>query len=141
MPAPIGGGVTDPLAGVPADIPWFVEMMGLREGWGAKPDNLPTRQNNPLDLMHAPDETHPADAPNSIGSFSDAATGWERGLRQCQLWASRGLTVAQAMAIQAPPPINDTAAYIAFMCARVGCTPDTLMTDALKISDPGTLHG
>jgi hypothetical protein len=130
-----------PALAPPADIPWLVEMMALREGWGAKPDNLPTRQNNPLDLMHAPLESHPEGAPNSIGSFQTPADGWEAGLRQCQLWASRGLTVEQAMAIQAPAAAgNDTAGYIIFICGRVGCPPGMLMSDALKIPAPGAAN-
>jgi len=120
----------------PSDIPYIVKLFALREGFGASATNLPTRQNNPMDLMHAPGETHPADAPNSIGSFATPQEGWAAALEQCQKWAARGLTVAQAVTTEAPPADNDTAAYITFICGRVGCSPDTLMSDALNIQGP-----
>ena len=117
-------------------IPRIVELMAQREGWDI-PGDLPTRQNNPLDLMHAPGETHPVDAPQSIGSFDTPADGWEAGLRQLNLWAARNLTVAQALAIQAPPSANDTASYIQFVTHGLGCTPDTLLSVAMEIPGVG----
>lgn len=118
-------------------IPRIVELFAGREGWDI-PGDLPTRQNNPLDLMHAPGETHPADAPNSIGAFDTPADGWNAGVIQLNRWAARNLTVGQAIAIQAPAAAgNDTAAYIAYVCAGLACTPDTLVSDALKIPGIG----
>jgi hypothetical protein len=114
-------------------IPRLVELFAEREGWDI-PGDLPTRQDNPLDLEHAPGESHPPDAPNSIGSFQTPAQGWEEGVRQLELWAQRGLSLAQAIAIQAPAAAgNDTQGYIDFVCNGLACAPDTLVSDALKI--------
>lgn len=117
-------------------IPRIVELFAQREGWDL-PGDLPTRQHNPLDLMHAPGESHPANAPQSIGSFATPADGWQAGLRQLNLWASRGLTVAEAIAIQAPPSENDTLGYIDFVCNNLQCSTRTLVSDALKIPGIG----
>src|ERR1700679_1733490 len=115
-------------------IPRIVELMAKQEGWDI-PGVLPTRKDNPLDLEHAPGESHPAAAPDSIGSFQTPADGWDAGLRQVTLWASRGLTIAQAMAIQAPAAAgNNTAEYIANISAGLGLPPTALMSEAITIA-------
>lgn len=113
-------------------IPRIVELFAQREGWDL-PGDLPTRQNNPLDLMHAPGESHPANAPESIGSFETPADGWQAGIIQLNRWAGRGLSIAQAITLQAPPATNDTQSYISFVCKNLQCSPDALVRDALKI--------
>ena len=100
---------------------------------------LPQRQNNPMDLMHAPEETHPADEPNSIGSFATPEQGWSAAERQLGIWAAEGLTIGQAVAIEAPASAgNPTVLYTNFICGKLGCTANTLVSDALLIQAPET---
>lgn len=114
----------------------LAQLIGKREGYGIAGD-LPTRQNNPGDLMHAPGEVHPADAPNSIGSFPTPAEGWAALEGQLIRWAGRNLTIAQALTLEAPPSCNNTAEYIQYICDGLPCTPDTPVAQALLIEgDP-----
>lgn len=111
----------------------LAQAIAREEGFGI-PGTLPTRNNNPGDLRHAPDETHPADAPDSVGAFPDPADGWAMLERQLQLYASRGQTVQVMIEDNyAPPTENDSAQYLANVCAWVPCTPDMLVSDALKL--------
>ena len=114
----------------------LAQLIAKREGFGITGD-LPTRQNNPGDLRHAPGEAHPADAPNSVGSFDTPAEGWAALERQLELYAQRGMTVGQAIACYAPPTENDSAEYLQFICDGLGCTPETTMTTALAITNEG----
>lgn len=103
------------------------------EGFG-NPGNLPTRNNNPGDLRHAPDEVHAPGDPDGIGSFPNAADGWAKLERQLTLYSQRGLTVQQMIEdCYAPPTENDSAKYLANVCAWVGCSPQTLVSVALTL--------
>jgi hypothetical protein len=111
----------------------LAQAIGREEGWGI-PGNLPTRNNNPGDLRHAPGEMHPAAAPDAVGSFATAAEGWANLERQLTLYADRGLSVQDMIEdCYAPPSENDSAKYLANICAWVGCSPQTLVEDALKL--------
>jgi hypothetical protein len=110
----------------------LARLIAEREGFGV-PGSLPQRNSNPGDLMHAPGEDHPPDAPNSIGSFPTPQDGWDALEHQLQLWASRGLTIAQAIATEAPPSCNDTAEYTQFICQGLGLPPTATVTQALEI--------
>jgi hypothetical protein len=100
-----------------------------QEGYGI-PGVIPTTHNNPGDLEHAPDETHNDGTP--VGEFTTAAEGWDALERQLQLYADRGMTVQQMIYEKyAPPSENDSAAYLAHICAWVGCSPDALVSDVL----------
>ena len=121
----------------------LAELIAQREGFGIS-GALPTRNDNPGDLMHAPGEMHPADAPNSIGSFTDAAAGWAALETQLQRYAARGLTLAemicgtpdsngQLQGGYAPAPQNDAVGYVHFLCDGLPATSDMLVVDALKI--------
>jgi len=109
----------------------LAQLIAQREGFGV-PGALPTRQNNPGDLVHAPGETHVPGEPDAIGSFENAEMGWDRLERQLTLYAERGLTLRQMVSIYAPPPENDTAAYLKFLCQGLNCHADTLVSEALK---------
>jgi hypothetical protein len=106
-------------------------LIAQMEGFNV-PGSLPARQNNPGDLMHAPGETHPADAPNSIGSFSDAATGW--AMLERQLTLDSAMTLRQFVETYAPPPSNNTENYLTFLCNGLQLPETTLVGDALKES-------
>ena len=113
----------------------FAELIAKEEGYGI-PNTLPTRTNNPGDLRHSPHSFHTADAPDAIGRIDNVEDGWADLERQLQLYADRGLTVAQAIYEWAPPTENNTAQYLAYIVQGLGCTSDTLVSEALKI--PGS---
>jgi hypothetical protein len=111
----------------------MAELMSKMEGFGV-PGAIPTLRNNPLDLRHGPNATHPADDPNGIGYYATPELGWADAERQLRLYAVREMTVQEAIYEFAPPgDDNDTDAYLTFVCSGLGCTPDTSMTDALAI--------
>jgi hypothetical protein len=107
-------------------------LIAQQEGFGIA-GALPTRNMNPGDLRHAPLEEHPANAPDSIGSFADVQEGWDALQRQLQLYADRGLTLQQAIYEFAPPSENASASYLQFVCNGLGCSPDTLVSQALGV--------
>ena len=109
----------------------LAQLIAKQEGFGV-PGAIPTRQNNPGDLEHAPGESH--EGTGAIGSFATPEDGWAALERQLTLYAERGLTVGEAIAAFAPPTENDTASYIGFICQGLGCTPDTPMSDAIQIA-------
>jgi hypothetical protein len=110
----------------------LARLMSDEEGYNVL-GSIPQRQNNPLDLRHAPLETHPPDSPDSVGSFATSAQGWAMGERQLQLYAERGLTLEQMVYEFAPPSDNnDTLAYLNFICKGGGWTSDTPVAQALE---------
>jgi hypothetical protein len=112
----------------------LARLMSDEEGFNIL-GSIPQRQNNPGDLRHAPGETHPPDEPDSVGSFATPAEGWAMEERQLQLYAKRGLTIAEMVNEYAPPTdSNNTSAYLAFICKGGGWTPDTPVAQALEIA-------
>ena len=113
------------------------QVMAREEGWGII-GAIPTIRNNPLDLRHSPHSQHPGD-PNAIGTIDTIDDGWADGDRQVEMWAARGLTIADAIWLEAPPNVdgNHTAQYLAFVCEQMGMGQDTKMADALLVpADP-----
>ena len=104
-------------------------LFAQREGFG-KAGAVPTRDNNPGDLRHAPGASHEPGNPDGIGSFKTVAAGWAALDRQLALYASRGLTVQQAVYQFAPPSENDSAAYLAYICQGLNCQASTPMSVA-----------
>jgi hypothetical protein len=113
-------------------IPRIAELIAKEEGYGI-PGSLPTRSNNPGDLRHSKNSFHTADAPDAIGKIDTPADGWADLVRQLQLFADRGLTVAQAIYEWAPPNENNTQAYLTYIVNGLACHPTMLLADALKI--------
>ena len=114
----------------------FCELIAQEEGYGI-PGAVPTRFHNPGDLRHSPHSFHTADSPDAIGQIPTAAEGWADLVRQVDLYAARGLTVAQAIYDWAPPNENNTPQYLAYVVAGLGCSSDTLLSEALKIPGIG----
>ena len=113
------------------------QVMAREEGWGII-GAIPTIRNNPLDLRHSPHSQHPGD-PNAIGTIDTIEDGWADDDRQVEMWAARGLTIADAIWLEAPPDVdgNHTAQYLAFVCEQMGMGQDTKMADALLVpADP-----
>lgn len=107
-------------------------LISQQEGFGILGD-LPTRQNNPGDLRHAPGEVHDIGSPNGIGSFDTVSDGFAALERQLQLYAHRGLTLKEAIYEFAPPSENNSAAYLAFVCEGLGCNADIPVSQALNL--------
>lgn len=110
----------------------LAQLIAKQEGFGILGD-MPTRQNNPGDLRHAPGEIHDVGSPNGIGSFDSVADGFAALERQLGLYAERGLTLRQAIYAFAPPNENDSGKYLEFVCEGLGCHADTPISEVLKI--------
>lgn len=110
----------------------LAQLIAKEEGYGI-PGDLPTRFNNPGDLRHSPHSFHSAGDPDAIGKIDTSADGWADLERQLALYASRGLTLRQAIYDFAPPSENNSAQYLEYVCAGLTCTPDTLVSNALAI--------
>ena len=113
-------------------IPRIAELIAREEGYGI-PGALPTRDNNPGDLRHSPHSFHTADAPDAIGQIDSPADGWADLVRELNLYAARGLTVAQAIYEWAPPVENNTAGYLAYVVNGLGVSADTPLSQAIQI--------
>jgi len=109
----------------------LAELIAKEEGFDV-PGTVPNRDNNPGDLRHSPHSFHSGD-PDAIGQIDTVADGWADLERQLNLYASRGLDLAQAIYEFAPPSENNSAEYLAYVCSGLGCSPTTLVSDALKI--------
>jgi hypothetical protein len=114
----------------------LAEAIAHEEGFYV-PGSLPQRDNNPGDLRHSPHSFHSADAPDAIGVIDTPSDGWADLERQLQLYADRGLTLAQAIYEWAPPTENDSAAYLVYVVKYLGppANSDMLVSDALKLGD------
>lgn len=111
----------------------LAQLISQDEGFGI-PNAKPTRDHNPGDLRHSPHSSHEGEGPNDIGIIDNDADGWADLERQLKLFAKRGMTLRQAVYTFAPPNENDTAKYLEFVCDGLGCEPDILVSDALKIT-------
>jgi hypothetical protein len=97
------------------------------------PGSLPNRNNNPGDLLHSPHSFHRPGDPNSVGIIPTKSEGWADLNRQLQEFADRKLTLEQMVAIYAPEPVNNTAAYLAFLVNGLGVPSTTTVAQALTI--------
>jgi hypothetical protein len=117
-------------------IPRIAELIAREEGYGI-PGALPTRNDNPGDLRHSAHSFHSPDAPDAIGEIDTPTDGWNDLVRQLDLYAGRGLTVAQAIYEWAPPNENNTPAYLSYIVNGLGVSSDTLLSSALTIPGIG----
>lgn len=110
----------------------LAELIAQQEGYGI-PGAVPTRDNNPGDLRHAPNASHEGEGPNDIGIEPTSALGWADLERQLDLYAQRGLTLQEAIYAFAPPTENDSAAYLQFVCNGLGLPPTATVAQALEV--------
>ena len=111
----------------------LAEVMAKMEGFGV-PGTIATVRNNPLNLRHGPNATHPPDDPNGIGYYATVDLGWADGERQLQLFAERDLTLRKMIYEFAPPADNNsTEDYLDFICSELGCGPHTFVSHAIFI--------
>jgi hypothetical protein len=119
----------------------LAQLIAKEEGYGI-PGAIPTTHDNPGDLRHSPHSAHIAASPDAIGQIDSVADGWADLERQLELYAERGLTLAQGIYEFAPPEENDSAGYLAYICQGLGCTVQAAqtitMTDALAITGSKT---
>ena len=117
-------------------IPLIAELIAKEEGYGI-PGALPTRSHNPGDLRHSPHSFHTADAPDAIGQIDTPQDGWQDLVRQLNLYAARGMTIAEAIYEFAPPSENNSAAYLSYVANGLGVSATTLVSAALLIPGKG----
>jgi hypothetical protein len=117
-------------------IPRIAELIAAEEGYGI-PGAIPTTHNNPGDLRHSPHSFHTADAPNAIGQIDNPTDGWNDLVEELDRYVGRGLTVEQSIYDWAPPTENNSAAYLTYVLNGLGCTADTLLSDAIQIPGIG----
>jgi hypothetical protein len=110
----------------------LARLIAKREGFGL-PDVIPTERHNPGDLIHAPNASHEGIGPNDVGIEPSDEQGWADLEHQLQLYAGRQMTLQQMVYDYAPPPGNDSAGYLAFVCQGLGCPPETPVSQALQI--------
>ena len=110
----------------------LAEAIAHEEGFYV-PGSVPNRDNNPGDLRHSPHSFHNPGDPNGIGQIDTPEDGWADLERQLSMYARRGMTVEQMVYEYAPPSENNSAAYLTYVCNYVGCTPGTLVSDALQL--------
>lgn len=109
----------------------LAQLIARGEGFGIS-GVIPTARNNPGDLRHSPHSTHSGD-PNAIGQIDTVEHGWEDLERQLQLYAERGMSIRNMVAIYAPTGENDTEAYLRFICDGLGYSPDDSVRAVLRI--------
>lgn len=122
----------------------LANAVARREGYGAagKP-NIPTRLNNPGDLMFAHQTgavPHPVvgvDGKTRVyAAFATPAAGFYALKAQIRLDASRGETLAQFVNRYAPASDgNDPASYLAYVMKAMGVS-DSSVTLASVIGEP-----
>lgn len=111
----------------------LTQLIAREEGFG-KPGTIPTRRHNPMDLRHSPHSSHEGLDPEAIGDIDTDIDGWADADRQVELWAERGLTMERMVFdFLAPPTENNSAKYLQDLCAALGCTPQTPVTEVLLI--------
>lgn len=109
----------------------LARLIAQMEGFG-KPGTVPTTHHNPGDLEHSPHSEHADGDP--IGRIDNDADGWADLERQLRLFADHDMTLRAAIYTYAPPSENNSEGYLTFVCTQLGVTPDTQVSEALKIA-------
>lgn len=107
-------------------------VIGRKEGWGIA-GNQPTRKNNPGDLRHSPHSSHIGEGPNDIGIIDTPEHGWLDLERQLSIYAAHGMNIRAMVYEYAPESENNSEVYLDFVCKEMSCSPDSLVSDVLKM--------
>ncbi len=125
----------------------LIEAIAKMEGYGADPENIPTRHNNPGDICAGqwanahgavPGAADPASkdahsshfgetSPSRYAVFKQPVDGWD-ALRTLLTEHYLGMTLASAISKYAPATENDTDEYIAAVCKWTGLSPLSTLT-------------
>ncbi|HEX3892862.1 MAG TPA: hypothetical protein VHW46_09855 [Terracidiphilus sp.] len=115
----------------------LIQAIAKMEGFGANPNNIPTRCNNPGDICAGqfanahgamPAASDPMTRnPSRYAVFPTAELGWA-ALRALLAAHYLGMTIAAAIAKYAPATENNTNEYVLFVCRETGLTPFTVLT-------------
>lgn len=127
----------------------LMQAIARMEGFGADPENIPTRHNNPGDICAGqfanahgaiPGAVDPKYAfmrtagltvePSRYAVFPHAVTGWE-ALRALLAAHYLGMSVRAAIEKYAPATENDTEAYVCNVCEWTGLRPYTIIDAAV----------
>lgn len=111
----------------------LARLVAQMEGFGI-PGSMPTRDHNPGDLRHSPHSSHEGEGSNDIGIIDDDEDGWADLERQLEIYAAHSMTLRAAIYAFAPPTENNSERYLKFVCDGLGCSPDTPVSEALKIA-------
>lgn len=107
----------------------LIDAIAKMEGFGANPKNIPTRDNNPGDIVAgAFTKAHGQTGTDGrFAVFASAEDGFS-ALRALLTHHYVGSTVREAINRYAPPIENDTDHYVNIVCKLTGLTPDTVLT-------------
>lgn len=111
----------------------LARLIAQEEGFNV-PGSIPNRDHNPGDLRHSPHSFHTAAAPDAIGQIDDDADGWADLEHQLNLYALRGMTLAQMVEEYAPPSENNSAAYLDYVCNGLPLPSTATVAQALEIA-------
>lgn len=118
----------------------LIQAIARMEGFDADPLNIPTRCNNPGDICAgqfanahgavpaAPDPHNPESGPFRYAVFPTVNAGYA-ALRSLLVAHYIGMSLANAIARYAPATENDTANYVAWVCAWTGLGSSTPLTE------------
>lgn len=109
----------------------LAQLIAAEEGFGLA-GKAPTIRHNPGDLRHSPHSSHPG-PPNAVGTIDTDSHGWEDLERQLRMYADRGLTLGEAIRIFAPANENNTDKYLRDVCAGLGMSDSTPMSQVLEV--------
>lgn len=109
----------------------LARLIAQMEGFNV-PGSIPQRDDNPGDLRHAPHASHAGEGANDIGIEPTLQAGWDDLERQLQLYAERGMTLAEMVAAYAPSNENDTQNYLDFICNGLALPSTATVSLALE---------
>lgn len=120
----------------------LLEAMAKEEGFGADPQNRPTRNRNPLDVWDgmAPGKTHriwpkiPVDDGGFL-QFGDPADGWALARKELLIKIGRGVTLRQLVDQWTE---TDRASYLAGLVASLDIDADQVLAPLVDEEWPKT---
>lgn len=107
----------------------IVQAIAKVEGWQATAANIPTRDNNPGDIVAGKFATAHK-ALRAAGRFAVFATPEDGFAALSDLLKAHyaGMTLEAAVNKYAPPIENDTMHYVNMVCGFTGLTPSSILT-------------